>query len=196
MSQQHLSPVSFSVEHVKPRQLGGASTEQNLALSCQECNNHKFTKIDVPDPLTGILVPLYHPRQQRWPDHFPWSDDSIRIIGISPTGRATIEALHLNRSSLVNPRHVLHSVGRHPPADALEEYCASCSRTCIMTTKRRAPASTLREVDAAQGKPTTPSACFALSRVATFPTAKPGVITDEGDFIGIDASQCGTARLC
>lgn len=114
LSQEQLSPVQFSIEHVLPHQLGGSSTESNLALSCQECNNHKYTKIEAFDPFTGNLVSLYHPRLHSWQAHFLWSDDFTLIIGVSPTGRATIELLHLNRPNLINLRRLLHSVGMHP----------------------------------------------------------------------------------
>ncbi len=37
------------------------------------------------------------------------------MIGLTPTGRATIEALHLNRPALQSLREVLYTVGKHPP---------------------------------------------------------------------------------
>jgi hypothetical protein len=36
------------------------------------------------------------------------------IIGRTATGRATVEALHLNRPELVNLRRVLRAAGEHP----------------------------------------------------------------------------------
>lgn len=114
-SQERFAPVSFSVEHIIPRQVGGASAIDNLALSCQECNNHKYIKIKAYDPASDELVPLYHPRQHHWAEHFTWSDDFTFIIGISPTGRATIEALQLNRQGVVNLRRVLYEMAEHPP---------------------------------------------------------------------------------
>jgi hypothetical protein len=65
-------------------------------------------------------VPLYHPRRHRWEDHFGWSEDFTRIIGLTPTGRATVEALLLNRSGVVNLRRLLYQHGAHPPAQAQE----------------------------------------------------------------------------
>jgi hypothetical protein len=38
------------------------------------------------------------------------------IIGLTATGRAIVEALHLNRSELLNLRRMLRAVGEHPPA--------------------------------------------------------------------------------
>ncbi len=106
---------SFSVEHIVPRARGGTNTLDNLALACQGCNNHKYLKTEDRDPITGMVVPLFHPRQQRWNDHFVWSEDYTLIIGITPIGRATVEALRLNRPGLVNLRRVLYAMGEHPP---------------------------------------------------------------------------------
>ncbi|MBV9850597.1 MAG: HNH endonuclease [Armatimonadetes bacterium] len=110
----------FSVEHITPRQKGGTSTLDNLALSCQGCNNHKHTKVEANDPDTGQTVPLYHPRRHRWRDHFCWSEDLTTIVGLTPTGRATVEALHLNREMVVNFRRLLIQLGQHPPEEADE----------------------------------------------------------------------------
>lgn len=45
----------------------------------------------------------------------PWSDDFTLIIGLTPTGRATIETLFLNREGVVNLRQLLYAIGKHPP---------------------------------------------------------------------------------
>ncbi len=38
-----------------------------------------------------------------------------RVIGRAPTGRATVEALRLNRQSLVSARQIWVRHGLHPP---------------------------------------------------------------------------------
>lgn len=116
-SQARFATQSFSVEHIIPRSLGGKTSLDNLALACPGCNAHKHTKIDGRDPMSLGRVPLYHPRHQKWSEHFAWSDDFTLIIGITPTGRATVEALHLNRKGLINLRQVLYVSGEHPPLD-------------------------------------------------------------------------------
>ena len=55
----------FSVEHVIPRSQDGDSSPENLALSCQGFNNHKYNHTQGTDPVTGDVVPLFHPRKQR-----------------------------------------------------------------------------------------------------------------------------------
>lgn len=43
---------------------------------------------------------------------------SCQIIGLTPTGRATVEALRLNRPEVVNLRRLLFAHGEHPPVGA------------------------------------------------------------------------------
>lgn len=116
-SQARFATQSFSVEHIEPHERGGETTLNHLALACQGCNNHKYAKIEGHDPVSGDSVPLYHPRRQRWRDHFAWNDDFTLIIGLTPTGRATVEALQLNREGIVNLRRILYAMGEHPPVE-------------------------------------------------------------------------------
>ncbi|MGQ9627694.1 MAG: HNH endonuclease [Anaerolineae bacterium] len=116
-SQARFAIQPFSVEHVIPHSQGGETSLDNLALACQGCNNHKYNKIEARDPVTGDVVPLFHPRRQQWRDHFVWNEDFTLIIGLTPTGRATVEALQLNREGLVNLRRILYAMGEHPPAE-------------------------------------------------------------------------------
>ncbi len=115
-SQLKYSADSFSVEHVVPRSRGGIDDPSNLALSCQRCNNHKFTAVESVDPLTGRMARLFHPREDIWEEHFSWSEDDLFIRGLTPTGRATVERLRMNREGVVNLRRVLRAAGEHPPA--------------------------------------------------------------------------------
>ena len=114
-AQEQYSPDSFSVEHIIPLAKGGTNEIGNLAFACQGCNNRKYTNTEAIDPVTGVVVPLYHPRQQTWANHFAWNENFTIIIGLTPTGRATIEKLQLNRTGLVNLRRVLFGIHEHPP---------------------------------------------------------------------------------
>lgn len=114
-AQEKFSPDSFSVEHITPLSGGGSSETDNFAYSCQGCNNRKYVSVEAIDPVTGELVALFHPRRQRWSDHFAWNEDCTVVIGLTPTGRATVEKLHLNRRGLVNLRRVLFELHEHLP---------------------------------------------------------------------------------
>jgi hypothetical protein len=74
-SQARFSPDPFSVEHIVPRSRGGTDADTNLAWSCQGCNNRKYTSVEALDPVSGETALLYHPRQQRWHEHFAWNED-------------------------------------------------------------------------------------------------------------------------
>ena len=115
LSQASFAKQPFSVEHILPVDKDGLTEPDNLALSCHGCNNHKYNKTEGIDPITRQIVSLYHPRQQAWSDHFAWNDDYTLIIGLTPTGRATVETLHLNRAGVVNLRRVLYAARQHPP---------------------------------------------------------------------------------
>lgn len=108
---------SFEVEHILPQSLGGLSSLDNLAYACGGCNRHKYNKITAIEPISGKEIPLFHPREQIWKEHFVWNEDYTLIIGLSPIGRATKEALQLNRPGLVNMRELLRAAGLHPPSD-------------------------------------------------------------------------------
>ena len=41
----------------------------------------------------------------------------LRITGLTPIGRATVETMQLNRDGLVNMRRVLYAIGEHPPQE-------------------------------------------------------------------------------
>jgi hypothetical protein len=104
-----------SHDHIIPEDLGGKTIADNLALACQGCNNAKYNKTHALDPVSRELVPLFHPRKDHWREHFAWSGDSLTLLGLAPTGRATIEALRLNREGVINLRRALKFEGKHPP---------------------------------------------------------------------------------
>jgi hypothetical protein len=120
-SPERYSPSPFAVEHILPEDKGGPTTEDNLAWSCMGCNHHKHTCTESLDPETGFLTPLFNPRTQRWSDHFGWSEDFLTIVGLTPTGRATVERLQLNRENLLNLRELLLLGNFHPPPESEPE---------------------------------------------------------------------------
>jgi hypothetical protein len=114
-SQAAFSPDPFSVEHITPRSRGGSHDPGNLAFSCQGCNSRKYTRVEGPDPISGEPTTLYHPRRHLREEHFAWNEDYTILVGKTPTGRATIALLELNRAEVVNLRRALAQTGEHPP---------------------------------------------------------------------------------
>jgi hypothetical protein len=107
----------FTIDHVLPRAKGGSDDFSNLALCCYVCNPLKGERTEALDPQTGKPVPLFNPRQRRWSAHFEWSDDGLILVGKTPLGRATVEALRLNRPALLIARQTWVKWGVHPPTD-------------------------------------------------------------------------------
>lgn len=96
----------FEVEHVIPTTLGGVEDESNLALACRSCNLRKSDHIEAFDTDSESSVPLFHPRRNLWAEHFGVDIDTGAIVGITPSGRATIERLRMNApTQLVARRH-------------------------------------------------------------------------------------------
>ena len=100
-------------DHVIARQHRGESTLDNLALACIRCNLHKGPNIASIDSLTEDFTRLYHPRRDRWADHFAWS--GATLVGRTAIGRCTIQVLAINADTRVIVRQALIDEGRFPP---------------------------------------------------------------------------------
>ena len=107
-------PTAFMLS-ITSQWVSVGATEPKIWLACPQCNLHKAIKIEAIDPVTEQKVQIFHPRQMKWDDHFRWSNDILYMIGISPTGRATVELLQTNRENLVSLRGALQQLKLHPP---------------------------------------------------------------------------------
>ena len=115
LTQEIVSGVPLTLEHILPRSKGGTDAIENLWLSCRLCNEAKGTATEATDPQTGRVVPLFNPRTQVWADHFAWSQDGTRITGRTAIGRATVATLSLNSEFRVRTRAIWVEAGWHPP---------------------------------------------------------------------------------
>jgi hypothetical protein len=114
-SQDKFSPNSFTIDHVLPSEAGGTDEIENLAYACFLCNRLKSNKTTVFDAMSKTNVAMFNPRIHNWQEHFIWNGDYLRIIGLTPTGRGTVEVLQLNRKKLLDYRTALLAFGEHPP---------------------------------------------------------------------------------
>ncbi len=105
----------FHIEHIRAIQHGGTDIPDNLALACHACNLHKGPNLSGIDPLTDALVPLFHPRRQRWPRHFRWNGPLV--VGRTRSGRATVVVLAMNDESRVAIRVPLIAADLFPPQE-------------------------------------------------------------------------------
>lgn len=111
LSPEQLMGVTFEIDHVIPRRAGGHTQLDNLCLSCPTCNRHKAQRLTAHDPRSGRSVMLFRPNQDVWSHHFAWSADGAHIIGQTPTGRVTVEALQFNRPAMVLLRRYWRATG-------------------------------------------------------------------------------------
>lgn len=105
--------ATFHIDHIIPVAAGGTTTAENLALACVSCSLRKSARQTAVDPQTGESVPIYHPQIHLWREHFRWED--VRIAGLTPTGRATVAALQMNRPVVLAIRAEEKFFNRHPP---------------------------------------------------------------------------------
>ena len=103
----------FHIDHVVPRAEGGPTSLENLALACVSCSLRKGARLTGTDPQTGTDVALFNPRFECWEEHFVWQ--GLQVVGLTPAGRATVEALRMNRSVVLGIREEQRLRGRHPP---------------------------------------------------------------------------------
>ena len=100
---QATSPlIRLQMEHIIPVKHGGGDELDNLALACAECNLKKSSDLAGFDPETQLLTPLFHPRHDRWEEHFAWN--GLRIIGLTAVGRTTARVLDLNAAARLRVR--------------------------------------------------------------------------------------------
>lgn len=106
----------LTVDHILPRAVWHAGQRptfdpddpRNLAAACWQCNViGKRARTHARDPFSGVIVALFHPRRDRWHDHFAWSSDFLILKGRTPTGSATIRALGLNGARYRAQRRLL-----------------------------------------------------------------------------------------
>jgi len=55
---------------------------------------------------------LYHPRKDRWEEHFVI--DGVRILGITAIGRTTVWLLEMNLDSRLELRSLMQEEGEWP----------------------------------------------------------------------------------
>ena len=84
------------------KQHGGSDNPAGLALACDRCNAYKGPNLTSIDPETEAIVPLFHPRFDRWEDHFEARGG--QVCGKTQVGRATVRLLHMNAPRRVELR--------------------------------------------------------------------------------------------
>jgi hypothetical protein len=97
--------ATHEIDHIIAKKHRGPTESGNLALSCAVCNKQKGSDLSSIDPETQQIVPLFHPRWDRWADHF--SLERARIHPLTPKARATAFLLQLNAPERITERELL-----------------------------------------------------------------------------------------
>jgi len=112
----------LEIERIIPVTQDGSNDDVNLCLACRLCNLYISDQIEAVDPVTKVIVALFNPHtdlERSLPMGYGWwGTDGAIIIGVSPIGRATVEALRLNNEIAVEVRRNWALVGWHPPSGA------------------------------------------------------------------------------
>ena len=102
--------ATFHVDHVVPRHAGGATADNNLALACVSCSLRKGARTVARDPVSGSEVAIFNPRRESWDAHFVMTPE-FALEGLTPTGRASIELLRMNRPNALIVRALEAQLG-------------------------------------------------------------------------------------
>ena len=102
---ERLTLAEHEIDHVIAAKHGGQTVAENLALCCVVCNRFKGSDIASLDPETGQLTPLFHPRIDRWDDHYLLRNGEI--LALTPIGRVTLRLLRMNGAARIRERQLL-----------------------------------------------------------------------------------------
>lgn len=107
--------ATFPIDHIQPKSLGGPNELGNLALTCPHCNAYKWAETEGLDAVTSRTVRFFNPRQDRWDDHFEWSETVPgELVGRTPIGRVTIDGLRINDPDMIALRLLLAELQLFP----------------------------------------------------------------------------------
>jgi hypothetical protein len=109
----------LEVDHIQPKERGGADDQTNLALACRSCNGSKHLATTARDPLSGRTVDLFNPRMDVWDAHFVLSVPTAEVAGRTDVGRATAVRLKMTGPKQREARRLwilLFSFPDAPPA--------------------------------------------------------------------------------
>lgn len=109
LPQSAMPLVTFHIEHIYAQQHIADDSLDNLALACPDCNRVKGPNLTTIDPATRQILVLFHPRTDRWDDHFRF--EGPLIVPQTEIGRATIRLLQLNSPERVEFRTFLLEIG-------------------------------------------------------------------------------------
>lgn len=103
---------AHEIDYIYAEKHGGQTYADNLCLACNECNRAKGSDLCSLDLDTGAVVALFHPRRDRWSEHFRVLDGILEPL--TATGRVTARLMHFNEADAVDRRRTLIDAGHYP----------------------------------------------------------------------------------
>jgi len=105
--------LSHQPDHIFALKHRGQTHPDNLAWACLQCNSSfKGTDLASFDLETGRIVRLFHPRRDRWKQHFQLEEG--RIGPRTAVGRVTEFLLQFNLGDRLRTRRRLLRFGLYP----------------------------------------------------------------------------------
>lgn len=111
---QPVTGVRYHLEHVFPESLGGTDDLDNLALACPMCNSHKSNHILGIDDQGSDDGQLFHPRIDRWEEHFDFDSETFEIRWKTKKGQGTVNRLRMNDALQIEARKHWVDLGHYP----------------------------------------------------------------------------------
>ncbi|MEM7575140.1 MAG: HNH endonuclease signature motif containing protein [Bacteroidota bacterium] len=94
------------IDHIIAEKHGGSTDPDNLALACRTCNLRKGSNVaTIVEPESRRPVRLFHPRFDRWKDHFVLMEYSIQAR--TEIGYGTLVLLEFNHLDRLLERRLL-----------------------------------------------------------------------------------------
>jgi len=104
----------FEIEHIIPICKNGTNEPSNLSLSCRFCNLYKGIQVGEIFPNTEQVIRFFHPRMDKWDEHFQVNREIGEVIGLTPIGLVTAISLKMNGKTQIYARKLWISLGLFP----------------------------------------------------------------------------------
>jgi HNH endonuclease len=104
----------LTVDHYRPRSVGGTDEFENLVYACHKCNQYKGDYWPATETEAAVQY-ILHPHRHDLSIHIQDDEATGELRPLTPTGEFHIRLLHLNRPPLVAHRLA------HQAADLLRQ---------------------------------------------------------------------------
>lgn len=104
--------ITFQVDHIVSMKHGGGDEFENLAYTCQHCNQHKGSDLVTFLGAYQNLVPLFNPRIQVWEHHFEAKEG--KLFPKTDIAEATIKLLKINNLDKIEFRRAFQELNLYP----------------------------------------------------------------------------------